>query len=137
MRRRSRASTSTSAGGNDAPASTGASDASKEALEAKARILKQAQEQGTARTTLPRRTTLAQVKAEEEQKKTDNKDDARAKELEELNRIEADEQKVQADLRLKFGKQVILRTISDGAGKIEIPFDSADDLDVILRSLDL
>lgn len=48
-----------------------------------------------------------------------------------------DEQKVQADLRLKFGKQVILRTISDGAGKIEIPFDSADDLDVILRSLDL
>ena len=48
-----------------------------------------------------------------------------------------DEQKVQADLRLKFGKQVVLRTISDGAGKIEIPYDSADDLDVILRSLDL
>jgi ParB family chromosome partitioning protein len=48
-----------------------------------------------------------------------------------------DEQKVQADLRLKFGQQVVLRTISDGAGKIEIPYDSADDLDVILRSLDL
>jgi ParB family chromosome partitioning protein len=48
-----------------------------------------------------------------------------------------DQQKVQADLRLKFGKKVILRPLSDGAGKIEIPFGSTDDLDTLLRSLDL
>lgn len=48
-----------------------------------------------------------------------------------------DQQKVQADLRIKFGKQVILRNLQEGAGKIEIPFSSADDLDNILRSLDI
>jgi len=48
-----------------------------------------------------------------------------------------DQQKVQADLRLKFGKKVMFRSLQDGAGKIEIPFASADDLDTLLRSLDL
>jgi ParB family chromosome partitioning protein len=48
-----------------------------------------------------------------------------------------DQQKVQADLRIKFGKQVKLRTLPEGAGKIEIPYSSANDLDNILRSLDL
>lgn len=48
-----------------------------------------------------------------------------------------DQQKVQADLRLKFGKKVMLRSLQDGAGKIEIPFGSTDDLDSLLRSLDL
>ena len=48
-----------------------------------------------------------------------------------------DQQKVQADLRLKFDKKVMLRSLADGAGKIEIPFDSTDDLDTLLRSLDL
>ncbi len=48
-----------------------------------------------------------------------------------------DQQKVQADLRLKFGKKVVLRSLTEGAGKIEIPFNSTDDLDELLRSLDL
>ena len=48
-----------------------------------------------------------------------------------------DQQKVQADLRLKFGTKVMLRSLADGAGKIEIPFGSTDDLDTLLRSLDL
>lgn len=48
-----------------------------------------------------------------------------------------DQQKVQADLRIKFGKQVKLRTLPEGAGKIEIPYSSTNDLDDILRSLDL
>ncbi len=48
-----------------------------------------------------------------------------------------DQQKVQADLRLKFGKTVILKSHPDGQGKIEIPYDSAQDLDELLRSLDL
>jgi hypothetical protein len=31
----------------------------------------------------------------------------------------------------------MLRSLVDGAGKIEIPFGSTDDLDTLLRSLDL
>jgi ParB family chromosome partitioning protein len=48
-----------------------------------------------------------------------------------------DQQKVQADLRLRFGKNVMLKSHPDGRGKIEIPYDSAQDLDELLRSLNL
>jgi translation initiation factor IF-2 len=97
--RRRRSPTSTR-GTSDAGGSQGADGLSKEQLEAKARILRNAQEDGAKRTTLPRRTTIEQKKADDEQKKkaeTDN--DARARELEEMQRIDAEEQKVQRDVQ--------------------------------------
>lgn len=68
-------------------------------LEAKARILREAQSSGAKRTTLPRRTTLSvQKKAIEEEApavvddgKPLSADDARTKEMEELKQIEAAE----------------------------------------------
>lgn len=48
-----------------------------------------------------------------------------------------DEQKVQADLRLKFNKKVILTSGSEGGGKILIPYESPQDLDEILKSFGL
>ena len=44
-----------------------------------------------------------------------------------------DEQKVQADLRLKFGKHIRLKTGSGGKGKIEIPYASSEELDALLQ----
>jgi ParB family chromosome partitioning protein len=44
-----------------------------------------------------------------------------------------DEQKVQADLRLKFGKNIQLKRSTDGKGKIEIPYSSAEELDSLLE----
>jgi len=44
-----------------------------------------------------------------------------------------DEQKVQADLRLKFGKNIRLKTGSGGMGKIEIPYASSEELDALLQ----
>jgi len=44
-----------------------------------------------------------------------------------------DEQKVQADLRLKFGKHIRLKTGSGGMGKIEIPYASSEELDALLQ----
>tara|TARA_B100000768_G_C11284657_1_gene381442 strand:+ start:7034 stop:7924 length:891 start_codon:yes stop_codon:yes gene_type:complete len=44
-----------------------------------------------------------------------------------------DEQKVQADLRLKFGKNIRLKSASDGKGKIEIPYYSSEELDELLQ----
>jgi hypothetical protein len=44
-----------------------------------------------------------------------------------------DEQKVQADLRLKFGKNIRLKSASDGKGKIEIPYSSSEELDELLQ----
>lgn len=44
-----------------------------------------------------------------------------------------DEQKVQADLRLKFGKNIQLKSSTDGKGKIEIPYSSAEELDSLLE----
>jgi ParB family transcriptional regulator, chromosome partitioning protein len=38
---------------------------------------------------------------------------------------------------LSFDQQKVQADLADGAGKIEIPFDSTDDLDTLLRSLDL
>ena len=87
---------------NDTAAEVPGDKLSQEQLEAKARILKQAQEEGAKRKTLPRRTTLVQKKAEEEEQKkeaAEARDEARAKELEEMKRIEADEAKAQAALR--------------------------------------
>lgn len=48
-----------------------------------------------------------------------------------------DQQKLQADLRIRFGKKVVLRASPDGTGKIEIPYETAYDLDELLRSLDI
>lgn len=44
-----------------------------------------------------------------------------------------DEQKVQADLRLKFGKNIKLKSSPGGKGKIEIPYSSAEELDLLLE----
>lgn len=44
-------------------------------------------------------------------------------------------QKVRADLRLKFGRNVELRSKDDGSGKIEIQFNSKADLQNLLESL--
>jgi ParB family chromosome partitioning protein len=44
-----------------------------------------------------------------------------------------DEQKVQADLRLKFGNNIQLKRSTDGKGKIEIPYSSAEELDSLLE----
>jgi len=44
-----------------------------------------------------------------------------------------DEQKVQADLRLKFGKNIRLKSGSGGKGKIEIPYASSEELDALLQ----
>lgn len=46
-------------------------------------------------------------------------------------------QKVRADLRLKFGRSVELRSKDDGSGKIEINFNDAQDLQKLLEMLDL
>lgn len=48
-----------------------------------------------------------------------------------------DEQKVQADLRLKFNKKVTLSRSTDGGGKIQIPYESPEELDEILKSFGL
>jgi len=44
-------------------------------------------------------------------------------------------QKLRADLRLKFGRNVELRSKEDGSGKIEIQFSSKDDLQKLLEAL--
>ncbi|MDB4694459.1 ParB/RepB/Spo0J family partition protein [Flavobacteriales bacterium] len=44
-----------------------------------------------------------------------------------------DEQKVQADLRLKFGKNIQLKSGFGGKGKIEIPYASSEELDALLQ----
>lgn len=46
-------------------------------------------------------------------------------------------QKVRADLRLKLGRTVDLRTKSDGSGKIEIRFNNNDDLRALLEALEI
>lgn len=46
-------------------------------------------------------------------------------------------QKMQADLRLKFGKKAKLQRNEHGLGKIEIPFASDDDLQRIMDMLEL
>lgn len=46
-------------------------------------------------------------------------------------------QKLQADIRLKFGKTSSMKRNSEGKGKIEISFDSDDDLQNIIELLDL
>ncbi len=46
-------------------------------------------------------------------------------------------QKMQADLRLKFGKKAKLQRNEHGLGKIELPFATDDDLQRILDMLDL
>lgn len=47
------------------------------------------------------------------------------------------EQKVLADLQDRFGKKAALRPHSGGGGKIELRYDSAEDLDRILSLMDL
>lgn len=102
-RRRSATTTTTTGSGRGTQDGGGAQEAdglTKEQLEAKARILRQAQEDGAKRSALPRRTTIEQKKADDQQKKKAESDvDARERELEEMRRIEADEQKVQQDAR--------------------------------------
>jgi ParB family chromosome partitioning protein len=46
-------------------------------------------------------------------------------------------QKMQADLRLKFGKKAALKRNEEGRGKIEIPFTADDDLQRIIDMLEL
>lgn len=53
------------------------------------------------------------------------------------NSLSFELQKVRADLRLKFGRQVDLRNKPDGSGKIEISFSSESDLHNLLEALDL
>lgn len=48
-----------------------------------------------------------------------------------------EDQKVQADLRLRFGRGVKLRRNEAGEGKIEIGFEGPDDLDRILELMQL
>ncbi len=48
-----------------------------------------------------------------------------------------DEQKVDADLQKRFGKLASLKSKGNGAGKIEISYRNADDLDRILQLMDL
>ena len=48
-----------------------------------------------------------------------------------------DEQKVDADLQKRFGKLATLKSKGNGAGKIEISYRNADDLDRILQLMDL
>jgi ParB family chromosome partitioning protein len=47
------------------------------------------------------------------------------------------EQKVLADLQDRFGKKAVLRPHAGGGGKIELRYDSAEDLDRILSLMDL
>ena len=100
VRRRSRVSNAPSGSISSSQSSSSTLNApSKAELEAKALILKQAQEENASRTSLPRRTTLAQVKAEEQQKKKETSgdkdgDDARAKELAEMAEIDALEKRI-------------------------------------------
>jgi ParB family chromosome partitioning protein len=49
------------------------------------------------------------------------------------NLLTFDEQKVQADLRLKFGRNIRLKSGIDGKGKIEIPYSTAEELDALLQ----
>jgi ParB family chromosome partitioning protein len=46
-------------------------------------------------------------------------------------------QKIRADLRLRFGRQIDLRAKDDGSGKIEIKFSSEDDLRALLDALNI
>lgn len=97
--RRKRTPTSPAQGSGQSASSAG--KAPNAEMEAKARILREAQEKGGERTTLPRRTTLAPQKKvyEEEAPKADDTspaDDARAKEMEELKRIEEAEKSAMA-----------------------------------------
>jgi ParB family chromosome partitioning protein len=46
-------------------------------------------------------------------------------------------QKMQADLRLKFGKKAKLQRNEHGLGKIELPFATDDDLQRIIDMLEL
>jgi ParB family transcriptional regulator, chromosome partitioning protein len=55
----------------------------------------------------------------------------------EKNIIPMEFQKMQADLRLKFGKKAKLQRNEHGLGKIEIPFATDDDLQRIVDMLDL
>lgn len=55
----------------------------------------------------------------------------------EKNIIPIEFQKMQADLRLKFGKKAKLQRNEHGLGKIEIPFATDDDLQRIVDMLDL
>lgn len=48
-----------------------------------------------------------------------------------------EQQKWQADLRLKFGKQSHLKTNDGKKGKIEISFNSEDELNLLIEKLDL
>lgn len=48
-----------------------------------------------------------------------------------------DEQQVQADLKLKFGHQTVLKRNVQGGGKIELNYSDAVDLDRILTQLGL
>ncbi|MDG1159290.1 MAG: ParB/RepB/Spo0J family partition protein [Flavobacteriales bacterium] len=45
-------------------------------------------------------------------------------------------QKLRADLRIRFGRAVQVKSNNDGSGKIEIGFKSKDDLQAILDALD-
>jgi ParB family chromosome partitioning protein len=55
----------------------------------------------------------------------------------EKNIVPIEFQKMQADLRLKFGKKAKLQRNEHGLGKIEIPFATDDDLQRIVDMLDL
>ena len=49
------------------------------------------------------------------------------------NLLTFDEQKVQADLRLRFGRNINLKSSTGGKGKIEIPYSTAEELDALLE----
>lgn len=51
--------------------------------------------------------------------------------------LSLEDQKVQADLRLRFGHEVRLQRAENGTGKIEIRFGDAEDLDRILELMQL
>lgn len=72
--------------------------------------------------------------------------EALAREADEAKKRKADKkkeslsfemQKIRADLRIKFGRAVQLRKDAKGGGKIEISYDSAQDLEDVLRVLDI
>lgn len=48
-----------------------------------------------------------------------------------------DEQQVQADLRLKFGRHTTLKRLPQGGGKIELTYHSSEELDRLLNLLGL
>lgn len=48
-----------------------------------------------------------------------------------------DEQQVQADLRLKFGRHTTLKRLPQGGGKIELTYHSSEELDRLLNQLGL